>query len=346
MMDADARVARVGHRAVAARQQQGVAGDRNRDDPRRIERMGRAQVEAGIDHRMHHDSGRIRLEGVARKLPARAELADQRGDIRLVAGRARPAQRALDRCQGRVLVLAGEQRRHDAAARRIADAGVLGRGRQVFDQSRGQACGDPERIGAAIRVEPEQPGGRRCRSEHAAGRGDVPAAGVVPGRHRQSDPAGDFAADRKRLQHVAAGAAAPLRQRQGGGGHRRGRMDDGRQMGVVVIEQVDRDRIDERRARRVHALPLADQDGLVRPGDRPQRARHRGDDRIARRAKGGREPVEQRAPGGLLHGRRKILPARGRTELTQRRTDGCLRCDHGGDLERNRRNESIAGWRK
>jgi hypothetical protein len=40
MVDTDARVARVGHKAVAARKPQGIAGDGDRGDPGRIERRG------------------------------------------------------------------------------------------------------------------------------------------------------------------------------------------------------------------------------------------------------------------------------------------------------------------
>ena len=147
----------------------------------------------------------------------------------------------------------------------------------------------------AVRRKSEQLGGRGCRAEHAASRGDMPAARIMPGRHRISDPAFDLDPENERRDHVPAGKPPRLRQRQNRRRDRRSRMNDRVQMGIVEIQQVGRDRIDEGRAERIEPLRPADDRrcrGAAERRQRPQRGR---DGRIIGRAERGCEEIQDRA---------------------------------------------------
>src|SRR3546814_20683526 len=76
------------------------------------------------------------------------------------------------------------------------------------------------------------------RAEDAGGAGDVPAAVVVIGIDGVADAALHFDADTERGQQVAARQRADLRQRQQRRSDGTRRVDDGLQVGVVVVEPV------------------------------------------------------------------------------------------------------------
>ena len=85
----------------------------------------------------------------------------------------------------------------------------------------------------------------------------MPAARVMTGRDGVADPALDFGAQDERVQHRRPGQAALFRKREHGRGDRRGRMDDRAQMGVVVVEQVPADRVDECGAEQIEPFRAA-----------------------------------------------------------------------------------------
>src|SRR5258708_18406990 len=102
MMYADPGVALVANHAIAPREQQRRALNRNGHYRVDASVEPRAQFEAGVDDGVKHDAGRIRLVGVLGYLPALAELAEHPSEIRLVSHGPRPAERPLDRarCSG------------------------------------------------------------------------------------------------------------------------------------------------------------------------------------------------------------------------------------------------------
>src|SRR5438105_15877121 len=72
------------------------SGDGHRRDVGGREIVGRAQIQAGVDHGMHDDAAGIGLEGVAAEFEARTKLAGHDLDIRRVAAGPGPAERAFD----------------------------------------------------------------------------------------------------------------------------------------------------------------------------------------------------------------------------------------------------------
>ena len=63
----------------------------------------------------------------------------------------------------------------------------------------------------------------------------MPASGVVAGGDGIADPAGDLGAQDEGVQHRGAGEASLLREGECDGGDWRGGMDDGPQVGVIVV---------------------------------------------------------------------------------------------------------------
>ena len=84
-------------------------------------------------------------------------------------------------------------------------------------------------------------------------------------------------------------------------------MNDRVQMGVVEIEQVGRDRIDERRAERIEPFRPADDGGCCSAAEWRQRPQRRCDGRIISRTERGGEEVQDR-PFGFVTLRGDIRP--------------------------------------
>jgi hypothetical protein len=105
-------------------------------------------------------------------------------------------------------------------------------------------------------------------------------------------------------------APRPLGQRQQGGGHRTGRVDDGLEVRVVEVEGVRRDAVDQRRAGHVQALGTAEHGGLRR-WLRASHGRKRGVGcLVPRGAHGAARPVDEGAVG-LVVDLASLQPARG-----------------------------------
>ena len=173
---------------------------------------------------------------------------------------------------------------------------------QVLDDAAGKTGGETYGVARALSVQPQQAGAAGGGPHHARGGGDVPAAVVMPGRDAQADAAGDLAAEQEGVQHGGAGQAALLGQRQQRREDRGCGMDHRRQMGVVIIQQVRGDGVDEGGGHRVGARGLSDHGGDGRAGGRQhdaERGAHRG---VLRHAHGAAEMVEQRAPGRVQQG--------------------------------------------
>ena len=97
-----------------------------------------------------------------------------------------------------------------------------------------------------MRRQAKQLAAGRRRAEYPAGRCDVPTARVMSRRDGAADTALDFHSQDERGQDVAAGQLVRFSERQCSSCNRRRRMNDRFRMRVVEIEQVCRDRIDER----------------------------------------------------------------------------------------------------
>jgi hypothetical protein len=80
----------------------------------------------------------------------------------------------------------------------------------------------------------------------------------VTGRHRIADAALDLHPEDERRQRVAAGHCLRFGKRQYRCGDGRGGMDDRIQMSVVEIEEIGRNRVDERRAQHVEPFLSSD----------------------------------------------------------------------------------------
>src|SRR6266496_4483778 len=74
-----------------------------------LRRVMPAQLEAGVDHRVHDHAAGIRLVGIAAELPAFAEPARDRREIRLFAQHARESALAFDRPLGGGEIIFGEE---------------------------------------------------------------------------------------------------------------------------------------------------------------------------------------------------------------------------------------------
>ncbi len=161
-----------------------------------------------------------------------------------------------------------------------------------------------------LRRQAEQLRRRYRRAEDAAGGGDVPSAGVMCRRYREADPARDLDAERQRQEYVPARCDVALGERQRGRGDGRSRMDDGREVGVVEVEEVARHGIGVGGVEDVEALRAPDQAGLARTGKRAEHADRRPDRGVSRRAERAADEVEERALCLVADRGREIVPRR------------------------------------
>ena len=214
---------------------------------------------------MDDDAAGERLVGVERDLEALAELVGHLVPGALVGDHLDEAARRLERARAGGEALAREQRRHQPGARRGAGMERLGHRAELLAQADRLRRGDAERHRRLLLVEAEQPGAAGGRAEHAGRSGDVPAAVVVVRVHDVADAAGDVDAEHQRVDHLAPAGAAPLGQRQHRRGDRPGGMDDRLQVGVVEVEGVRGDAVDERGARHVDLLGAAEQRSPAAP---------------------------------------------------------------------------------
>ncbi|GCC48844.1 hypothetical protein chiPu_0033087, partial [Chiloscyllium punctatum] len=126
---------------------------------------------------------------------------------------------------------------------------------------------------------------------------------------RVAEPAAHFIAGDDRGQHVAAGGADHLADRERGGHHRGARMQRGIGMGVVEIERMSERAVEQRRHRRRPGLAVAEHGGLALAVER-QRFQHlhqRGRRfRIATGADGAAEEIQRQDLGALQHLRRDV----------------------------------------
>ena len=220
---------------------------------------------------------------------------------------------ALDRF-GRADEFVARKRRGDHAVHRgSADliALVPGAVDQKLQRARRLAAGDAERGDDLLLRQPEQLSRGRGRAISARRRGRVKAPGIMRGRvERIAEPAADFIAGDDRGQHIAAGGAGHLADRERGRHDRGAGMQRGIRMGIVEIERVAERAVEQRCDRRRPGLGVAEHGGLALAVEleRFQHLHQRGRRfRVAARTDGAAEEVERQHLGALQHLRRDVL---------------------------------------
>jgi hypothetical protein len=126
-------------------------------------------------------------------------------------------------------------------------------------------------------------------------------------RNGVADAALDFHAEDERRQHLPAGQLARFCQRKYRRRNRCRGMNDRFRMGVVEIEKIRRDGIDERRPHRIEPFGPADDGRVRRTAEWQQCPQGDRDRRIMGRADGCGEKIQDR-PLGLMLLRRDIRP--------------------------------------
>ncbi len=288
-----------------------------------------AQLEAAVDHRMHDHAAGIRLVGVAAELPAFAEPARDRREIRLFAQHARESALAFDRPPGGGEIIFGEERGGEAVARGRSEVETFRHAAQHLDQSRALRGREPERPGHAQRVEAEELARGGGGAEHSAGAADVPAALVMPWRNGVADAAFGLDAENECVQQVLARCGPLLGEGEQRRRDRRARVDHGGEVRVVEVQNVGAHRVDERGEQRVEPLAAADKRRLRRSGVR----RERGERALDRAPERAAEEIEERALGFVPHRRRQVACARVDEEAREPGGDGVF-CHEAGGLSR------------
>jgi hypothetical protein len=132
----------------------------------------------------------------------------------------------------------------------------------------------------------------------------------MSGRNRAADPAFDLEAKDESQQQLGARHAPQLGERQQGGRERRGRMDDGGQVGVAVVEDVGAGGVEEGGAQGIDALAAADDRRLLAAGKFGERFQGELDRFGAAAGDRHGEEVQQRALGLVAGFLRNVIPCR------------------------------------
>ena len=127
---------------------------------------------------------------------------------------------------------------------------------------------------------------------------------------RVAEPAAHFIAGDDRGQHLAAGSADHLADRERRRNHRRARMQRGIRMGIVEIERMAERAVEQCRNRRRPGFAVAEHGGFALAVER-QRFQHleqrRRGFRVAPRPDGAAEEIQRQHLGALQYFRRDIL---------------------------------------
>ena len=222
----------------------------------------RGEPARAVDVGMRHGPARIGLERERLGDPARAEIVDERAVV--AGGRMREAvEQAVHALEHRARPEkpgAPEQRRAQPRLRRPSGVHALGPGAfgEIFDDARGHAAGDAERIDqlALIELERRADAGRRA---HGAEHGGGMEAGLVHElRRHQAEPAQHLDADRDAEQRRLTVRSVPLAGREHRRHDHRAGMHRPALEGVVEILAMRRGAVDEGRAGGAQRARVAD----------------------------------------------------------------------------------------
>ena len=217
---------------------------------------------------MKYNTAWVRFVGVVQHLPVAPQSVDHGRKVRCVARCPRPTKWPFNRARRRFIPALRQKRCEQPVSRRIANPDILRRGGQVLDQTRRLAGSDPKGMDDLPARQAQQLCARHRRSEHAAGRRDVPSARIVAGRYAVADAASDLNPQNQSVENRSPRQSLGFGHRQHRGRHRRGGMNHRAQMGVVKVEEIGCGRVEETRAQNIQPLRAADYARLCSTGKR------------------------------------------------------------------------------
>ena len=272
----------------------------------RLDVVGGAQRERGVDAGMAVAAGRIRLHRRMHQFEHGAEVLHRAGRVRVGRVGVQEAVAALQRLGGTLEALAHQRGGHQPVARRPADLETLGPGAvgQELQAAGALAQHRAQRAFDLLGGQAEHPRGGGGGTEGAAGGGGVEAAVVVlAGGQCQGDAAGDLVAGDDAGQHVGARCADHLAGREGRRDHRRAGMQRTGGVRVVEVERMRQRAIQERGAGGRVAGGVAEHAGIAR---RHAHGAHRGEERrrafgVVSRADDVADQVEHQETRALHH---------------------------------------------
>ena len=262
-----------------------------------------AQAHAGINRRVNHQTAGKRLVGVAEQVVALTQTIHTLGNIHRGRKHVGKPALAFNRTLGAGESGLGHQRSGETILRGAAGVQAFGHAAKHFAQAGCLRCRKAKCPDGALFIETEQARTGRGCAKHARRGGDVPAGVIVRRQHGARDAAFDFNAGDKGIDQFSTGCTAQFGQRQHGRRDRPARMHQRIGMGVIKIEHVRADAIDQRGVENVGALAASEQRRLRGTGKGaqcPPRNLDRGMRTRTYRAAG---PVDQRA-SGLVYDRR------------------------------------------
>jgi hypothetical protein len=180
---------------------------------------------------------------------------------------------------------------------------AFGRRAEAFAQARGLGRGEAKGGNHWLGFERKKFGAPCGGAEHAAGRGDVPAPPVMAWRHRKPDSAFNLGAEHESENEIAAAHASEFTEREQGRGHRGGRVNYGRHVGVAEVEHIGARGIEKGGGKRIEAFAAPDHRRLLAAGKSGERLQRRFDRALAAAGQRHGEEINERALG-LMHDRR------------------------------------------
>ena len=189
----------------------------------------------------------------------------------------------------------------------------LAHGAEHLAQAGGLGGRDAQCPDHLLFVQAEQLAAGGGGSHHAGGAGDVPAGVVVVRVYRVADPALDLDAQHERVHEVFAADRTVLGEGQDCRAHRAGRMDHRLQVGVVEVEHVRADAVEQRGMQDVEPLAAAEHRGLGCACHRRERGQRDVHALMVRAADCTAEPVDE--------GARRMVAGGGRDRFETRLDD-------------------------
>ncbi len=252
-------------------------------DPLGGQPLAHGEVADRVDGRVDHHAARVWLDPVVEDLPPLTEAVHQVGGRAGRRHHGEHAATALERVGRAGESAGGKQTGPHACLGGMPGVERLRHGAELLAVTGGLGGGDAEAMRGGHSLEPEQPDRDRRRGQRAGGPGHVPARVVVLGVERIAGPGGQLVAEGVRGEQVDAPAAAPLRQRRARGVQRRGGMQNGGNVGVIEIQCMAGDSVDERGVGDSQPVGCAEHRGLrlsaeqkaLFPGDASRQARRR-----------------------------------------------------------------------
>ena len=234
-----------------------------------LDRLDRVRIDARLHQRpraidvwVRHRSARVRLECKAGGQPGVTGAVEHRGEVAGAGACECMEEPMLAIEDGARSLEAGERQscRAISALRRPTGMHPLGPRAfsQIFDDPRGHAAGDTDRIDPLRRRQAHRGGHTRCGAQRAENRSRMKARLMDPLGRDQAKPAHDFAPDRDARNEIFAGQSMAL----GRGEHCRNDCSAGMDRAaferVVVVLAVRRGAVDQRGTRRIPRAGVAD----------------------------------------------------------------------------------------